>query len=76
MPDTQQDCPRCAIYDYSRGPRADGIKHRATGPQPSVEQLMAWDFDGICESTDGCRVEPDGHCPHGHTSWLRIVGIV
>ncbi len=27
-------------------------------------------------STDGCHVEPDGICPHGHPSWLRKLGIV
>ncbi len=69
-------CPRCAIGDHGRAPRADGLKHEITSPRPTVEQLMAWDFDGICEATDGCRVEPDGRCPHGHTSWLRLVGIV
>lgn len=25
---------------------------------------------GICEATDGCRVEPDGYCQHGCPSWL------
>lgn len=71
-----QECKRCAIGDYGRERREDGIKHVATTPTPTVEQLQAWDFDGICEATDGCRVEPDGRCPHGHTSWLRVVGIV
>lgn len=71
-----QACPRCALGDYGRGPRHDEVKHKVTTAVPSTEQLMAWDFDGVCEATDGCRVEPDGHCPHGHTSWLRVVGIV
>lgn len=25
---------------------------------------------GGCEATDGCWVEPDGVCEHGHPSWL------
>lgn len=72
----QETCPRCAIGDYGRAPRSDGLKHAVTTETPSVKQLEEWDFDGICEATDGCRVEPDGRCPHGHTSWLRVVGIV
>ena len=72
----ESECPRCAIGDFGRSPRGDGIAHKATTPQPTVAQLMDWEFDGICEATDGCRVEPDGRCPHGHTSWLRLAGIV
>ena len=26
--------------------------------------------------TDGCRVEPDGICPHGHKSWLLELGYI
>lgn len=37
---------------------------------PSVEQLQEWLSDGVCEATDGCRVEPDGTCEHGCDSWL------
>jgi hypothetical protein len=47
-----------------------------TEPQPPVEDLMAMDFDGVCEATDGCTVEPDGHCPHGHPSWLLRLGMI
>ncbi|MCU7829550.1 MAG: hypothetical protein KZQ85_10830 [Candidatus Thiodiazotropha sp. (ex Myrtea sp. 'scaly one' KF741663)] len=32
--------------------------------------------DGQCEATDGCVVEPDGHCPHGKPSWLIKLGII
>jgi hypothetical protein len=48
-----------------------------TEPTPSLEQLEDWAiFDGDCESTDGCRVDPDGSCEHGHPSWLRRLGLV
>ena len=43
---------------------------------PSVEQLMAWEAEGFCEATDGCVVEPDGHCPHGCPSWLLEMGLI
>lgn len=38
--------------------------------EPSIETLMAWESQGYMEATDGCRVEPDGICPHGKKSWL------
>ena len=50
-------------------------------PEPTVEEPMAenvWEnFDeGRCEATDGCWVEPDGVCPHGHPSWLLYWGLI
>ena len=71
-----RECPRCALGDHSRSKRPDGIRHVATEPEPTMEQLEFWMFDGVCEATDGCQVEPDGHCEHGHTAWLRAMGIV
>ena len=47
------DCPRCLIGDYGRGPRADGVKHTATVPKPTMEQMEAWLIDGLGEATDG-----------------------
>jgi hypothetical protein len=46
-----------------------------TTPQPDEETLQQWDADGGCEATDGCWVEYDGTCPHGHPSWLIHLGI-
>jgi hypothetical protein len=44
---------------------------------PSYEQLEEWmDEGGGCEATDGCWVEPDGICEHGHESWLVVMGLV
>jgi hypothetical protein len=68
------DCPRCALGDYERKKRPDGIKHESTTPKPSIEQLKEWNSDGGCEASDGCWVEPDGICEHGHVSWLRRQG--
>ena len=45
-------------------------------PEPSIEQLRYWVFDGIAEATDGCTVEPDGHCEHGKPSWLLRLGLI
>jgi hypothetical protein len=50
-------------------------------PQPTVEapdfdDLMDMIEDGECEATDGCTVEPDGTCEHGHPSWLLVEGVI
>ncbi len=34
------------------------------------------DANGIFECADGCHVEPDGHCEHGYTSPLILLGII
>lgn len=47
-----------------------------TTDQPDMETLLAWFMDGDCEATDGCIVEPDGVCPHGHPSWLLKLGMM
>lgn len=43
---------------------------------PSERRLERWAYDGIALATDGCRVEPDGMCPHSHASWLLYLGYV
>ena len=47
-----------------------------TNEQPTIEQLEEWLMDGVCETPDGCRVEPDGTCPHGQESWMLILGLI
>lgn len=56
--------------------RLKGQRHKATDPCPNMEQLEEWVFDGIAEATDGCRVELDGICEHGHSSWLIVLGFI
>lgn len=41
-----------------------------------IEELMAMEFDGVMEAADGCPVEPDGVCPHGHRSPMLTLGII
>jgi hypothetical protein len=44
---------------------------------PDLETIEDWMWeDAGCEATDGCWVEIDGRCPHGHPSWLRRLGLV
>jgi hypothetical protein len=47
-----------------------------TEPEPSEEQLEEWTYDSICDATDGCSVEPDGVCEHGHPSWLLKMELI
>lgn len=43
---------------------------------PSLDKCEQWMDEGAAEATDGCRVEPDGHCPHGKASWLLVMGLI
>ena len=48
-----------------------------TVEEPSEDEIRDMVYDIIdCEATDGCCVEPDGVCPHGHPSWLIVLGII
>ena len=47
-----------------------------TTDRPGQEELWAMLFAGACPATDGCEVEPDGTCPHGHPAWPRRMGFV
>lgn len=49
---------------------------KPTTRPPTFEDLMDWDDEGGCEATDGCWVEPDGTCEHGHPSWLLVLGMI
>jgi hypothetical protein len=71
------ECPRCAEGDYTNDWRPDGLKHVITTAPPDDETVGRWIMEREdCEATDGCRVEPDGMCEHGHRSWLRVLGII
>ena len=57
--------------------RDRGTWPEPTSKQPSLASLeKAMDNDGAVKATDGCRVEPDGVCPHGHPSWLLKLGMI
>ena len=44
--------------------------------KPSLTTRERWMMDGVAKATDGCRVEPDGECPHGAKSWLIVLGYI
>ena len=43
---------------------------------PSIKTMEKWMENGVAKATDGCRVEPDGTCPHGKPSWLIQLGVI
>ena len=48
-----------------------------TVPEPTENEL--WDIMMDIElptATDGCTIEPDGICQHGHPSWLLRLEII
>lgn len=47
-----------------------------TSPEPDLDMLTEWQDECGCEATDGCWVEPDGTCEHGHPSWLLRFGMI
>ncbi len=60
-------CERCAT-GFGR--------HTPTTKQPSIATMERWCDSGVAKATDGCKVEPDGKCRHGHTSWIRVLGLI
>ena len=44
--------------------------------EPSIATMYRWMAGGVVKATDGCKVEPDGTCPHGKPSWLLHLGLI
>lgn len=48
-----------------------------TTEEPSEETLRSWAMDvDQPEATDGCIIEPDGTCEHGHPCWMLYLGLI
>lgn len=47
-----------------------------TEEQPSDEEIQEMVLDSVATATDGCSIEPDGVCEHGHPSWLLYLGLI
>ena len=54
----------------------DEVILEVTCPRPTAEELDEQIADSVVDATDGCRVEPDGCCQHGHPSWLIALGLI
>ena len=52
--------------------KTGATKEVKVGSRAAMRALM----DGVAAAADGCRVEPDGHCPHGWPSKLMACGLV
>ena len=52
-------------------------KFERPGKAPSIRTMEKWLTDGVALTPIcRCRVEPDGHCPHGRSSWLICMGLI
>ena len=53
-----------------------------TVERPTRDQLEGMLLDAVMDTqcafptSDGCEVEPDGRCEHGHPTWLRRYGLI
>jgi hypothetical protein len=52
------------------------VEQRRREEVPDLDTLEEWVEMGEAEATDGCVVEPDGKCQHGHQSWLLELGLI
>lgn len=79
LTDTSSGGIRMALVQVDQCPtckRFRGERHKATRKRPSVATLERYVSNGIAKATDGCSVEPDGECMHGHSSWLMRLGYI
>lgn len=54
-----------------------GLKvYAVKGKKPGLKSLENMVMGSIAKATDGCKVEPDGTCQHGHPSWLLVLGYI
>ncbi len=51
-------------------------KYIAVSAPPSLATMEKWMDSGVARAVDGCRVEPDGVCPHGCQSWILVQGLI
>lgn len=49
---------------------------KPTKKEPTTDTMIKWENNGVAKATDGCKVEPDGLCSHGHPSWLLVLGLI
>lgn len=47
-----------------------------TTAEPDFITLAQFLFEAVAETSDGCLVELDGICRHGHPSWLLRLGVI
>jgi len=65
-----------SVSKCSKCGRGMGERHKAIGKRPSIATMTRWSDNGIAKATDGCRVDLDGTCSHGHASWVLSLGLI
>jgi hypothetical protein len=80
--------PRIHVWSPERGARLlkEGITFEQykekyptairAGRPPSVATMEKWMETGQARAVDGCTVDPDGDCVHGHPSWMKVLGYI
>jgi hypothetical protein len=62
--------------------RGEDIMSEQNWPEPTDSRPDREDLqdmlsgEGDTDATDGCYVEPDGVCEHGHPSWPLYLGLI
>jgi hypothetical protein len=56
--------------------RSKGHKVTVCEKPPATETMEKWVMAGTARATDGCKVEYDGECCHGHKSWFVVMKLV
>ena len=53
----------------------EGYPQTQEGLMELVEEIMTDERNSPALCSEGCEVEPDGHCPHGHPSIMLVCGM-
>jgi hypothetical protein len=64
------------LNEQDPDPRNESAWPTPTEEEPDLETLQHWMGDGMGEATDGCQIENDGMCEHGHPAWMIVLGYV
>jgi hypothetical protein len=68
--------------DYAEEAYNQATMREEAWPEPTdsrpdsedLQDMLTGEIDA--EATDGCYVEPDGVCEHGHPSWPLYLGLI
>jgi hypothetical protein len=66
----------CKLMKFKHPEIDTKTRYKKVRSIPTLKTLNKWMMDGVAKATDGCRVEPDGECQHGHKSWLLVLGVI
>lgn len=66
---------RCLVHSPNH-PTPLQVRIISAFKAPSMTTLEKWNWDGVCKTPTGKRVEPDGHGPDGSPSWLLALGLI